>query len=361
MKFQKTAIAAIVAGFAAAPMMASADTVLSGVVQVKYQGTDADDDDPDMAAGDVRIALATEHELNSGLIGYGSVQLNVDDLTGQGGLGQDDAIQVPQVDSDGSLTDDDPIELTSAATVASDNVYVGVKGGFGDVRLGEVPLAVEYGQLANDIHDVGTTVVDGLSYTGTFGPVGFGLNHSLEEDSDMIGAGINFNFAGATIGLGFEDRTDLTNFAVGASYAIAGFSIAAHTWTKGQFDLDVDTDGDETTAELNESLDDQVAFAVQVGYAIAGVSIGVTYSQQTTGAGVPVDAAGVIVQPAQIATAANITTGENEEQIIRLDLGYDLGGGMDLTTRIQNKTVDNEFDADPDDLLEYRVMLSKTF
>jgi len=370
MKFQKTAIAITIAGFAAAPMMASADTVLSGVVQVKYQGTDKEDDPAtasdesaaDMAAGDVRVAIASEHELSSGLIGYGNLQLNLDDLTGQGGVaGQGIAVQEDTADADGSLTDEDLVELTSSATVASDNVYVGVKGGFGDVRLGEIPLAVEYGQLANDIHDVGGTVVDGLSYTGTFGPVAFGLNHSLGEDSDVIGAGIKFNFAGATIGAGFEDRNELTNFSVGASYAIAGFSLAAHAWSKGQIDFDTTdgADGDLESVSVSESLDDQTAVALQVGYGIAGVSIGVTFSQQTTQGGVNLDAEGQPIADEGTGVAvSSTTTDEVVQQIVRLDLGYDLGGDMAISTRIQNTSDDVD---GSEDLIEYRVMLSKSF
>ena len=358
MKFQKTAIAAIVAGFAAAPMMASADTVLSGVVQVKFQGDDTDEvvDDPltldvdetapggdvNIAAGDVRVAIATEHELNSGLIGYGNLQLNLDDLTGEGGV-EGAGIQADVADPEGTLTDEDIVELASSATVSSDNVYVGVKGGFGDIRFGEIPLAVEYGQLANDIDDVGTTVPGGLSYTGVFGPVGFGLNFSPEADSDMIGAGINFNFAGATIGAGFEDRAEQTNFAVGVSYAIAGVSLAAHYWTQGQ--LDFETDDEAGTTTFTSDLDDITNIAVQAGYAIAGVSIGVTYSLLTTAVG----------------EDGTENTAEDEKTAIRLDLGYDLGGGMDISTRINSTSTDAAFGADPDDVVDYRVMLSKTF
>ena len=168
----------------------------------------------------------------------------------------------------------------------------------------------------------------------------------------MIGAGIKFNFAGATIGAGFEDRGELTNFSVGASYAIAGFSLAAHAWSKGQLEVDAteDEEGDFTGVDVNQSLDDQTAFAVQVGYGIAGVSLGLTYSVQTTQAGVVIDTDGDGVND-------NVGTGEAEESVIRFDAGYDLGGDMAVSTRIQNKS----FDSDADDVLEYRVMLSKSF
>jgi len=308
MKFVKTAVALAIAGIAAAPMIASADTTLSGVVQVKIQGTDADGDDPDLAAGDARVGIVSEHELNSGITGYGSIQLNADDFTGQnGGVS---GLTVPGNPTENGEESEQGID----GTVAVDNVYVGVKGGFGDVRFGEIPLAVEYGQLANDIHDVGGTVVDGISYAGTFGPVSVGVNHSLAEDSDMSGIGAKFNFAGATIGLGFEDRNELANFAAGVSYAIAGVSIGAQTWTQEQ------AEGDDATN-----------IAIKLGYSISGVSLGLTYSTLELG---------------------------DTETIIRLDAGYDLGGGTDVSTRIDSTSSDAD---GSEDALAWRIMLTKAF
>ena len=354
MKFQKTAIAVTIAGFAAMPTMASADTVLSGVIEVMLAGTDADDDPatpgdesiPLVAAGDVRVAVASEHELNSGLIGYGNIQMNLDNLTGEGGLNQ--SLQLPIFDPNGSLSDEDIVELTSAATVAADNVYVGVKGGFGDIRIGDIPLAIEYGQLANDIYDVGVTVPGGMSYTGAFGPVGFGLNYSPDRNSDLFGIGGSFNIAGVTVGLGFEDRADTARYAAGASFAIAGFSIAAHYWAgENNYDpsLVIDTgaeDGDNVDAS-GFSIDDTESFAVQVGYSIAGVALGVTYTE--------------IEGEEQ---GASLTAPETTDQsIVRFDAGYNLGGDTTISTRIQNTMDDST--ADAEDLLEYRVMLAKTF
>ena len=325
-------------------------------MQVKFAGVESDNEeeqqDINVEAGDVRVAVFSEHEVAGGLIGYGNIQMNLDDLTGEGGLSEASA----DFDGDGSLTDDDPIELDSSATVSADDIYVGIKGGFGDIRLGDIPLAVEYGQLANDIHDVGTTVPDGISYTGTFGGFGLGLNFSPEEDSDMVGAGVNFNIAGFGIGLGFEDRALGASYAVGATYAIAGFSLGAHYWA-GETDFDpdlvLDTSDDAPEDEdtfNNFDIDDTESYAVQVGYSIAGVSLGVTYS---------VLEGEEQEEDAEAATAV-------DESIIRFDAGYDLGGGLDISTRIQNKiddaavpTAENP-DADAD-VLEYRVMLTKTF
>lgn len=325
MKFNKTAVAVAVAGFVSMPMMASAETTLSGLVQVKYQGSDADGDagDLNMAAGDIRVAINTQQEIVGGLTGYGNIQWNLDDLTGEGG--------------DLSVTSDAQEDTTglgidgTAGTIAADNIYVGVKGGFGDLRFGEIPLAVEYGQLANDIYDVGATVGDGASYTGVFGPASVIVNYSLEQDSDMAGVGAKAVFGGVTVGLGYESRNlggnDTANYAAGASFALAGFSIAAHYWLQ-EGDGRIDTDGDAQVA------------SVQVGYGIAGVNLAVTYSLLTT----------------------DLSDGDSaDDSSIRLDAGYDLGGGMDISTRITSTDNDPARDGIDSDLVDYRVQLTKAF
>ena len=352
MKFTKTAVAVAIAGFVAVPMAASAETTLSGLVQIKVQGNDRDapDDDPltedidesdvdngdlNMAAGDVRLAINSQNEIVGGLTGYGNIQFNLDDLTGEGGI--EDLAQV------GSLEDNDG-GVDTAATVAADNIYVGIKGGFGDVRVGEIPLAVEYGQVANDIYDVGDTVVDGFSYVGAFGPVGIIANYALDgdtfgvvdgQDSDMAGIGAKVTFAGVTFGAGYELRNlsgdESGNLAVGLSFALAGFSIGAHYWIRE--DVNDGEDG------IDFQGDDQSA-SVQIGYGIAGVNLGLTYSLLTS----------------------DITDqDEAEDSAIRLDAGYDLGGGMDISTRIQSTDNDPARDGVDSDLVEYRVQLTKNF
>jgi len=334
MKLTKTVVAVAVTGLFAVPMAASAETTLSGLAQIKFQGSDADGDagELNMAAGDVRVAINTQQEIAGGLTGYGNLQFNIDDLTGQGG-------PVQASDEDDPQEDQDPIEIDSNATVASDNIYVGVKGGFGDIRLGEIPLAVEYGQLANDIYDVGDTVVDGISYVGAFGPFGIGVNYALEQDSDMAGIGAKFSAAGVTFGIGYELR-DLAgdesgNLAAGLSFAIAGFSIAGHYWVKEGPDGELTVDPDDSEEG------DQQSLSVKVDYGIAGVNLGLTYSLLTT----------------------DITNLDDEadESSIRLDAGYDMGGGMDISTRITSTDNDPIRDGVDSDLVEYRVQLTKNF
>jgi len=327
MKFTKTVVAVAVTGLFAVPMAASAETTLSGLVQIKYLGSDADGDEGDLslAAGDVRMAINSQQAIAGGLTGYGNLQFNLDDLTGEGGLQN---VQVRPQEDDPGLQDS-----ATSSTVASDNVYVGIKGDFGDIRLGEIPLAVEYGQLANDIYDVGDTVQDGASYTGTFGPVGIGVNYALENDSDMAGIGAKFSAAGVTFGLGYELRNladdESANYAAGLSFALAGFSIAGHFWLREGDDGGTDIEGD------------QQSISVKVDYGIAGVNLGLTYSL--------------------LATDITNLDDDAEESSIRLDAGYDMGGGMDISTRITSQDNDPTRDGADSDLVEYRVMLTKNF
>ncbi len=306
MKFTKTAIAIAVAGFAtAAPMIVSADTTLSGAVQLQIRGTDAEGDagDARIGTGDVLVGVSTSHELNNGLTGYGSLRIDLDRLSNDGAT----------VVTNDPATEDDDQRLGSAGT--ADSVFVGIKGGFGDIRIGEVPNAVEYGQLSNDIFDVAGEVNGGISYSGSFGPASIIAQFSPEQNSDVVGVGAKFNIGGFAIGLGAEDRADLANAAAGVSFAYSGAAVSAHFHTREQ-----------------AAGDDLESFAVKVGFGIAGASAAVTYTVEEAG-----------------------TTIDNDA--VRLDIGYDLGGGMDISTRIQanNNNVANTDDS------AWRIQLSKTF
>jgi hypothetical protein len=317
MKFTKTAIAVAIVGIAAAPMMASADTTLSGILEIQVQGTDADDlpstvtqeGDPEVAVGDILFNIATNHETNNGLTAYGNMRADFNSRSNEG-------------------------------AAQADSVYVGLKGGFGDFRMGEIPLSVEYGQVANDIFDVGSEINGGLSYTGTFGPVGITANLSPENNQEVVGLGGKFSVGGFGIGIGFESRgaggvegiaadpangvvgvaatptETFTNAAVGVTYAIAGVSLAAHFWSME-----------------NATADDMESVSVKVGYGFGGVSAGLTFATQEMGAAV-------------------------DNEAIRLDLAYGLGGGMALSTRITAKS-DNVNSTN--DLTEWRIQLNKAF
>jgi len=279
MKFTKTALAVAIVGVAAAPM-AQADVTLSGSIGIGIQDVNTG---PELAmyADDSALNLGASHTMDSGLTAYGNYRL------------------------DSALTGSAP---------AADNVWVGIKGGFGDLRLGEVPDAAEYGQVAGDILKDAGGENTGISYTGAFGPVTLGLNFSPEENNDKVALGVKFALGGFAIGIGASDSDNAANtdMSAGASFSFAGASIGV-----ALKDLDDGTDG---------------SIGVKVGYGIAGFNLGLTYEADTEGAG-------------------------EDDTAIRLDASYGLGGGMTAKFRYQVKS----FDAGGDDEDLVRLFLEKSF
>lgn len=308
MKLTKTAIAVAIVGIAAAPMIASADTTLSGAIQIQLNGDDTDGDagDPTINADDVLFGISTDHELNSGLTGYGNLRVDINRLSNEGRQ---------TIDPGTPGNDEDDTEVTSLGS--ADSIYVGIKGGFGDVRFGEIPVAAEYGQVANDIFDVTGDINGGVSYVGQFGPVGVIGNFAPENNEDAIGIGAKLGLGGFALSVGGEDRADQTNIAAGVSFAFAGASIAAHFWTQ-------------------DGAGDPESFSIQAGYGFGGVSASLTFS-----------------------TLESDGVGGDDREAIRLDLGYGLGGGMDISSRITTES-DNAAGGG-DDLTSYRIKLSKSF
>ena len=337
MKFQKTLVAVAIAGIAAVPAIASADTTLSGVVQIQISGSDADsvvavpDDpttpqdetvlesdpgDPVVGADDVLFGITSEHELNSGLTGYGSLRVDINRLSNEGNQTFDP--------NNTPGDDEDDIEVTSLGS--ADSIYVGIRGGFGNFRFGEVANGVEVGQVANDIYDVASDTNGGFGYSGNFGPVGVVVNYAPENNEDVIGGGVTFGLGGFNIGLGAEQRGDDEVFAgaVGATFAFAGASIGAHYWTRE-----------------NGDFDDTEVVSAQIGYGFAGISAIVTGSLQMS--------EGIL--------DGDTVAQDFDDVAVRLDLVYDLGGGMDISSRLTNE--DNE--STDNEVFSYRVKLSKAF
>ena len=223
MKLNKMASAMVLAGVAAAPL-AQADVTLTGQVAIGIIGSDADEvtainiGDPigvDAAgvqqfatADDVRdaarpgdltmfgddstINVNATGDLSNGLVGYANYRTDL------------------------GLTGD---------TAVGDNIHLGIKGDFGDIRIGEVPDATGYGQLASDILADIDGEDFGISYTGSFGGATIGLNWSPEGSSDRIGAGVKFNAGGFGIGIGAGDDGGNSELSAGATFAFGGAAI----------------------------------------------------------------------------------------------------------------------------------------
>jgi len=320
MKLTKTVLAVAIAGIAATPMMASATTTISGAVQLRFSGGDDgvdcnaataldadgaldevggagcalnangeafDAGDAQITAGDVLVGVKASQALNSGLTGYGSLRLDMDTTSGE-------------------------------AVGTSDEVYVGVSGGFGDLRIGEVANPGEYGQITDIEFDMGTGINQGVHYVGSFGGATVGVAHSPAPDQDLSAIGAKFAWRGLGLGVGLQNLDEKDNISASASFAFAGASIGLGIQQFG-----------ESIVNADGSLDDETVINATAGYSIAGVSLGVNF------------------QNAQ----------EAETTAIQLNAGYALGGGMEVSARLDTR----DYKEPAEDTTAWRIQFAKSF
>jgi len=298
MKMKKTLIAVAIAGIAATPMMASATTTLSGVVELKFEGSDDESDDVNsngedgfeageaqIAVGDVLFGFSASQALNSGLTGYGSMRLDMN-------------------------------SFSTGTSGTSDSVYVGIKGGFGDFRFGETGNPGEYGQISDAFFDMGIDINQGIGYTGSFGGATIGAAYSPATNQDVYGLGAKFAWKGLSLAVSMQDFDEGVNAAASVGFAYAGASIGL---------------GVTTEESPVPGADDEQTIKAKVGYSISGVALGLTFETQT----------------------------ESEDSGVRLDANYDLGGGMNIGTRIN--AFSDGADVDAVDKTDWRVVLGKSF
>ena len=318
MKHTKTAAALALAGIAATPL-AQADTTvtLSGQVAIGISGSDVDDIDA-INIDDV---------------------IGMDPITGVPIVATEDDVVAADQPGDLLLFGDDAIISVRAATdigagltaysnyrtdvsltgdpANGDNIHIGIRGDFGDFRIGEVPDATGFGQI-NDI--LSGSDIDGedfgLSYTGEFSGFTFGVNWSPEGSSDRVGAGVKFDFAGFGVGVGIgndnSDDEDRDEFSAKATYAIAGFDVGV-----SYKDLD---DGFEV-------------LGLEAGYGIGSWSFNVGFE-------------------------GSLGDFNEDDTVVRFNAGYDIAPSLNLSGRVNVFTDDDDDDGD---VVSYRLLLQKTF
>lgn len=310
MKFNKMTAAMVLAGIAAAPL-AQAEVTLSGQVAIGILGSDADDidaidigdilpDGSEATAADV-VSAASPSELtvfgDDSIINVNATGTLDNGLTGYANYR-----------TDLGLVGDNAV---------GDNIHLGIRGDFGDIRIGEVPDATGFGQLAGDIGgtQIGSDIDGenfGISYTGTFAGATVGVNWSPEGSSDRFAAGAKYSIAGFGVGIGFGDDAGRSEFSVGATFALAGASA-------GLAYKDFD--------------DDRQTISGTIGYGIGKTSLGATFETET----------------------GDVNDGDLS---LRFDAGYDLGSGMNVSGRVNVFTDDSD---DSGDITDYRLLLVKSF
>jgi len=190
MKFKTTAIAMAVAGVVAAPIAAQAadEVYASARVGLKYTDTDgaADFDVKSFAS---RFGMRGETDLGNGMTGFGRYEFGVNS------------------------------NESSSNTITSRHVYVGLKGDFGSVLLGQTyhtfynyvvgPLDNPWWHSTNTmIEPVGRTP-GGITYAGGAGAVSFGATLYFAGDGeetapDALELGASFAVGDSTIGVGYR-------------------------------------------------------------------------------------------------------------------------------------------------------------
>ena len=313
MKYTKTAAALTLAGIAATPLAQAETTVtLAGQVAIGILGSDVDDIDA------INIGDPIGVDAN-GLTIFADEDDVVDaaqpgDLT----LFGDDAIVAVRAETDfgNGLTAYSnwraDVSLTGSGA-NGDNIFVGIRGDFGDFRIGEVPDATGYGQI-NDI--LSGSDIDGedtgLSYTGSFGGFTFGANWSPEGSSDRIGAGVKFDFAGFGVGVGIGDDDGRDELSAAVTYAIAGISLGA-----SYKDLD----------------EDREVLGLEASYGIDKWSFNIGFEGE-------------------------LGDVNEDDTVVRFNAGYDILDNLNLSGRVNVFTDDDDDDGD---VVDYRLLLQKTF
>ena len=104
--------------------------------------------------------------------------------------------------------------------VEADDVHVGMKGGFGTVKIGDTDNGcdtVDTGWVADDVfisHDSGGCKGDdthNITYSNTRGPISYAASYSPEDSADNFAVGIKGKLGPVTASLGYEDGDGITN------------------------------------------------------------------------------------------------------------------------------------------------------
>ncbi|OQX03067.1 MAG: hypothetical protein BWK73_40690 [Thiothrix lacustris] len=193
-----------------APAAAMADTTLYGKLHATVGTLDtgaATDADMQVENNNSRFGIKGSTELDNGLAATYGLEMSVD------------------IDGD------------AASNLGSRNQFVGVKGGFGEVRIGkhDTPAKLSTagldafadnnqaemsGIIAADNHRVNNAV----AYINKFGPVGFAVAHS----TDVLGDD-TVNTAGAA--LNNSANTAMANYSTGPIYLGAGYTAVENVGT----------------------------------------------------------------------------------------------------------------------------------
>jgi predicted porin len=223
----KKLLAIAVAAALVAPAAAMAETTLYGKLHASYGQVkdNAGNKVTGVESHSSRIGIKGSHALNNGLEATYGLEYGIN-LDGDNGGGP--VLGTPSIG--GSVPTD--------RSLMARNTFVGLKGGFGEVRVGrhDTPaklatagqdvFADTYADMANVIHVDGHRVDNAVAYINKVGPVGFAVAHSTgisgaDNTPDADSAMVNYGNGPWYAGLGY---TKLKNNAL----AVPGTAVGKH-------------------------------------------------------------------------------------------------------------------------------------
>ena len=225
----KKLLAIAVAAALVAPAAAMAETTLYGKLHASYgQIKDGSDKRTGVESHASRIGIKGSHALNNGLEATYGIEYGLN-LDGDDG----DSTQGSGIGSMGSV-DTNP-------GVNSRNQFVGLKGGFGEVRVGkhDTPaklatagqdvFADTYADMSNIVAVDGHRVNNAVAYINKVGPVGFAAAHSS-------GTGLT-GVAGTNGDNSVDANSAMVNYGNGPWYAGLGYTQIKDTLKGGNLGL----------------------------------------------------------------------------------------------------------------------------
>ena len=222
----KKLLAIAVAAALVAPAAAMAETTLYGKLHASYGEVkdNAGDKVTGVESHSSRIGIKGSHALNNGLEATYGLEYGID-LDGDNGGGAVNGR--PSIGAD-----------VSSKTLSARNTFVGLKGGFGEVRVGrhDTPaklatagqdvFADTYADMANIVNVDGHRVDNAVAYINKFGPVGFAVAHSTgpagaDNSPNANSAMVNYGNGPWYAGLGYTKVND-SAFEVGTGNNLRG-------------------------------------------------------------------------------------------------------------------------------------------
>lgn len=115
-----------------------------------------------------------------------------------------------------------------------DDMRVGVKGGFGEILMGDTDNACDVFDpgdssvfIGGQTGSCGGSDTHNITYKNAMGPVSFAVSHNPGADQSALGA--KFGMGGVSVNLGYEDGVgsggDLISYGAAATFAGVSFNI----------------------------------------------------------------------------------------------------------------------------------------